>query len=526
MLRPTAPSGEWHDYWDDRTIGSYLSESAQTAPDAIAIVEGRTRLTYSDLLRSVQEFAGGLKSIGVQRGDVVSIILPNWWEAAVAMHAVTWMGAVVNPIVPIYRHAELSFIFRQAKTRAVIVPAVHRNFDYVTMLREVREQLDLPLAIVIARPESDTADDTHSWLDVATGSEPEVDEDAAASEVAMLLYTSGTTAEPKGVLHTHQTIGWEMRSIVSALELGPKDSIFMPSPVGHLTGAVYGVYLPTTFAQSATLLDIWDPRSAVDAIESENCTFGLGAPTFLRGILEEYAHRGVTPSLTSFLCGGTDVAPQLIRDAQQRLGGYVSRCYGMTEMPVFSLAGANTNSEIGAETDGLPVHPGRFRIENGVGNVGELVIDGPERFVGYLDPVANADAFTPDGFFRTGDIAEIDDRGAISIVGRKKDIIIRGGENISAAEVEAHLLDHPGIQDVAVVPVPDPVMGERVCAFVVPRGTEVPTVQGLFDFLRAKGLAAQKCPERIELIEELPRTPSGKVQKFLLRQTLQEMTDE
>ncbi|MFF0366425.1 AMP-binding protein [Micromonospora sp. NPDC005087] len=518
MLKPTRPAPRAYreqGYWADRTLTSYLV----TAPaDRLALTEGGRRFTYGELTDLTGRLAGALAGIGVHQHDVVTVELPNWWEAALTFHALAWAGCVTNPVVPIYRQDELTFILRQARSAVVVVPHVFRGFDYVEMMREILPRLDHRPTVVVVRPQGPLPEDFVAFDDLLTGAdrpEPVGDPD----DICLLLYTSGTTSEAKGVLHNHQTIVFEMQSIIDWMALTEDDRTFMGSPVGHLTGIVYGVWLPTLLRQSTSLLDVWEPGRAVDIIEGDRCTFSLGATPFLRGLVDEYARRGTPSALTTFLCGGADVPPALIRQARRQLDATVSRSYGSSELPVYCTSGPAISPDIAAETDGLPIPPDDGYLINVTDGVGELVARGPELFLGYLDPALNAEAFTPDGFFRTGDLATISPEGAVAIQGRSKDIIIRGGENISAAQVEQHLLEHPAIADVAVVAMPDEKLGEKACAFVVAAaGADPVAPPDLVAFLTGRGVAIQKCPERVETVAELPRTPSGKIQKFLLRE--------
>jgi cyclohexanecarboxylate-CoA ligase len=340
--------------------------------------------------------------------------------------------------------------------------------------------------------------------------------EARASDVCLLLYTSGTTAEPKGVLHSHDTLRYENRSMVELLDLTPYETVFMPSPVTHISGFLYGVLLPPMLGSTVVYLDIWDPERAADLIEAYQCRFTLGATPFLQGLVDAYDKKGHGAALRVFPCGGADVPPELIRRGRRVLGCAVMRVYGSSEFPTYSCSAPGDDVWLAAETDGPPIGPVQHRIDGPPGQPGELLVRGPELFLGYLDRQLNSEAFTPDGWFRTGDLAT-EDRGAITIRGRGKDIIIRGGENISAKQVEDCLYQHPSVREVAVVAMPDARMGETGCAFVVPQG-DPPTLQSLCAFLEQAGMARQKFPERLEIVSELPKTPSGKVQKFLLRQ--------
>jgi cyclohexanecarboxylate-CoA ligase len=381
----------------------------------------------------------------------------------------------------------------------------------------------LQTVVVVGKARRDHEVSFEDFLDGFHGSKPEpVTRDA--NDLALLLYTSGTTSAPKGALHTHNTLDYENRSIIELLGLSQEDVVFMPSPVGHITGILYGIQMPPMLRSGVVLLDIWEPTAGLELIQEHQCTFMLAATPFLYGLvhhpsLGEYD----VSSLRSFLCGGADVPPDLILNATTALDCMVARVYGSTEYPTATSGSAADPLEKRANTDGRAIGLARIRIvdehENdlGSGEDGELLARGPEMFVGYLDAELNKSAFTDDGWFRTGDLGRIDAEGHLEITGRKKDIIIRGGENLSAKEVEDHLFAHPGVAEVAVVGSPDPVLGERVCAVIVPEPGATLELAELIEWLLERKIAKQKLPESLIVLDQMPRTASGKIQKFRLR---------
>jgi cyclohexanecarboxylate-CoA ligase len=506
--------------WEGRTSGSFVAACAEHIPEQMAIVDGDRTIDYGELRDLVGRVGAALQRLGVGRGDVVTFQLPNWWEASVLYHAITWIGAVANPVVPIYRERELRFILQQARPRLLVLPESFRGHDYAAMATTLTAELETAHRpeVVLVRTHEQGASQYRSFDHLVThdgaGAPPVDDPDA----ICLLLYTSGTTADPKGALHSHQTLVYEARSIVRWFELGASDRVFMPSPVTHITGVLYGILTPPMTGTFCVLQEVWDPATAVDLIEEHECRFMVGATPFLQGLVDEYAARARASAIRVFGCGGADVPPELIRRARAVLDACVVRMYGSTEFPTSCSGGLDDPVEIAADTDGLPIGPVEHLIDGpDADGVGELLLRGPELFLGYLDSSLNDDAFTPDGFFRTGDFASIAAAtGAVTIHGRKKDIIIRGGENISAKEIEDLLYEHPSVQEVAVVAMPDARMGEKVCAVVVPSG-DPPTLDEFVSYLGRKQLAKQKLPERLELVAELPKTASGKVQKFVLR---------
>ena len=498
-------------------IADLLIVAARRSPDATALVEGEVSLTFAELLERASSFARTLLRLGVRPGDVVTAQLPTWWETEVVMYGVLLAGAVHNPVVSIYREHELGFVVAQARPRVLVVPGTVRGHDHLATARSILTGLgasDGPLPrLVVVRPDGPVPED----VTVFGSSEPAgaaLPERGVDDDVALLLYTSGSTADPKGALHSHRTLIHEARQVAGTARLSEADAVFMASPLTHITGLVFGSVLPVDLGIVSVLLDRWEPERAVDLIERHRCTFTVSATTFLLGLVRIHEGRGTRSSLRVFVCGGAEIGPELVRRARSVLGTRVVRCYGSTEFPTFSLGDPYDESDSTADNDGAVVPLASWRTDV---ETGELLIRGAELFLGYLDRRLDAEAFTDDGFFRTGDVVHIDERGA-TVVGRTKDIIIRGGENLSAIEIEDHLVQHPAVRDVAVVAMPDEVLGERACAFVVTApGAELDLV-GLRRFLTERGLAIQKVPERLELLTELPRTPSGKVQKFKLRE--------
>jgi cyclohexanecarboxylate-CoA ligase len=463
-----------------------------------------------------------LARCGVGKGDVVSFQLPNWLEAVVVHHATVRLGAVSNPIVPIYRAREVGFILRQARSRVFVVPDVFRGFDYRELVSEIRPGLpDLAHVLVVGTP----GDGMEAFADAFD--EPAQPEGVSrqSEDVVLLLYTSGTEANPKGVLHSHDTLIYECNSIVDLYSVTDADRVLMSSPVTHITGVLYGLQLPFIVGSGVVLQDIWDVATALDLIERERCSFTIGATPFLHGLVHapDLAERDIS-SMRVFGCGGADVPPALIRAAGERAGMTASRLYGSTECPTVTGTPVGERLDRHADTDGRSIGATEMRIvdesgaELGPGERGHLLVRGPDLCLGYLDASLNQDAFTEDGWFRTGDMAVRDDEGYLRIAGRAKDVIVRGGENLSAKEIEDLLFEHPDVEEVAVVGYPDEILGERACAIVVTAADL--QLEDLVDFLRERRVANQKLPEKLRVVDALPKTASGKVQKFRLRDQL------
>lgn len=497
----------------NRATPILLQEMGETLGSDTAVSEAGTKLTWRQLSDSSEETARRLTEHGIGRGDVVSVQLPNWWETVVVALAVWRLGAVLNPVTPIYRGAELRAIFGFAKPSLVLCPGNFGHVDYESMNRQALADAGSAAAVATIRPAPGTG-----GL-IARGDRPATELPAlsslSADDVSLLMFTSGTTGRPKGVLHSHRTLLYESSSIAERFELD-RPNVFMPSPLTHITGLLYGILLPIIAKGQVVLLDRWDPSAAVDLIEEEGCTFCVGATPFLSGLVYEYVQRQQVSSLRYFVCGGADVPPSVILDAEALMATFAVRAYGLTELPTLTCGSPSDAMSQRSGDDGSLTGSSQARLVDPEFGVGDLEARGPELFLGYLDAADNEQAFTADGWFRTGDLATIDgDR--IRIVGRRKDIIVRGGENLSPLEVEIHLLDLPGVTDVAVVGVADSVLGERACAMVVRDGPPL-TLAEIQAFLQGREIARQKFPEHVLMCDSLPRTASGKVQKFILRE--------
>jgi cyclohexanecarboxylate-CoA ligase len=528
-LRPSADDIERYTragYWTDDLIDEFVSTLASDEATAsrTAIVDGETRITYAELAQQVDAIAGALHDIGVRAGDVVSWQLPNWWELIPLHYGIMRAGGVSNPVLPIHRRNEVEFVLRQAETKVFVHPATFRGFDYRGMVADLAPQLPALEATFVVR--GDAAGEGRAFAELLRGG-PAPAVERSATDPALLMYTSGTTSDPKGVVHPHATLVRETRGCLETWEVTEDDRAFMAAPVTHITGLLYGIHLPAMVGGSVVLQDAWEPKRGLDLIERHRCTFTATATPFLYGMThDDELERRDLSSLRWVGVGGADVPPSMVREGETLLGAKVARSYGSTEFPTASIAWTTDPLDSRAETDGRAYEGVELRVVDDTGVVlptgerGELQARGPERFIGYLVPPPGEEVFDSEGWFATGDLARLDEQGRVTIEGRKKDIILRGGENISVPEVENHLYQHPKIAEVSVVAMPDPVLGERACAFVVPTGEEPPTLAELAEFLRSRGLAIQKVPERVEAIDELPKNSTGKVQKFKLRERI------
>ena len=514
--------------WTGVTLAQCARERARQEPDRLAVVDGDARLTFQQLYERGLRLASALRRAGLRPGDVISFQLPNWNEAMVLNLAAAIGGFVCNPIIPIYRDAEVGFILKSSRTRVLFVPEAFRSTDYLAMVERLRPSLPDLKEVVTVRSVRDGYACFDRWLSREVDdlikierSFPEVDPNA----VKLLLYTSGTTGNPKGVLHTHNTLRAEIDAVVAFWRLTSKDVVLMPSPVTHITGYLYALELPFAVAMKAVLMERWDPAQGVRLIAEHGASFSIGATPFLVELVSEVERQQMAlPSLRLYGSGGAPVPPEVVKRAMSVLPNCVTfRVYGSSEAPTVSLGVASGDpAERGATTDGkIANNEVRIVDSDGCdveeGREGEILVRGPEVMVGYTDPRHTEEAFDERGFFRSGDLGFVDEHGYITISGRKKDLIIRGGENISPKEVEDVLHCHPAVVEAAVVAMPHQRLGETVCAYVVLRPGAMLELPDVVAFLENAKLARQKFPERLGVVDELPHTASGKALKHVLR---------
>ncbi|MEA3075524.1 MAG: cyclohexanecarboxylate-CoA ligase [Actinomycetota bacterium] len=512
-------------FWDETTLAGRVRAHADADADRVAVVDdaGARSHTYGQLADHAERLAGHLLGAGVATGDVVSIQLPNVYEAAVAAVACQRIGAVINPLLPNYRHKELSHIWTTATPAAVLTPSTHRGFDYCAMVAGLRASTGLdPHHVVVGGPGGDVS--FEDAVDADGGRLPALAPDAAA--ISELIFTSGTEATPKAIMHSEQTTNFSVRVAYADLGLTPDDVVWMPSPVGHSTGFNYGLRFALYHGLTLVLQDAWDASVAVGLIEDHDCSYTLAATTFLKELTELAHDTGSTlPTMRTFGCGGAPVPAELVESAA-RVGINVLRLYGSTEVLVGTWNRNDSPPDARVGTDGIAMSHvevmtvGEDGEPCGPGQPGEIYTRGPNTCLGFFDdPERTQATFTADGWVRSGDLAVIDDRGYLTVVGRKKEIIIRGGINIAPMEIEELLLQFPEVDRVAVVGIPDERLGERMCACVVTRPGTSLDFETMVARLRATGLATYKLPERLELLPALPMTASGKVQKHeILRQ--------
>ena len=518
----SADALQLHD--DVQTLAAYARRRALQYPDRVAFYEAGRTIGYGSLLSEAEALAGSLWRSGLRPGDVVSFQLPNWIETAIINLAANLLGLRCNPIVPIYRDSELLAILSTARTRCFFVPHVWGGFDYAAMARRLQSNLPELQLVATVRTNQPGCPDYEALLAAGRGAEPPWPVlDPTADK--LLMFTSGTSGRAKGVLHSQASLVAPLMRACAKWPLREHDCVLMPSPVTHITGYCCGLEMPLVLGTRTVLMDRWNAATAVQLIQAENVGATVGATPFLKELLDAAEAAGTSlPSLRVFACGGAAVPAQLIERADRLLSGRAFRVYGMSEAPLITFGvTADDPPQVAAHTDGR-LNGYEVRVVDTQSAAepaadGEIWVRGSGLFRAYLDPADGTDAFTPDGFFRTGDLGRrVGD--ALLITGRKKDLIIRGGENISAKEIEDVLLGDPAIREAAAVSMPHERLGETVCLYAVLAPGRTMELQQVCEILERAGLARQKFPQRLVVVEELPKTPSGKVRKDLLRARL------
>jgi cyclohexanecarboxylate-CoA ligase len=524
--------------WLNRTLRSVLTEVAAQHPGRTALIGrrldgGRSSMTYQEFDRETSRTAAGLARLGIAAGDVAAIMMPNGVEYPCFLFALNEIGAIYTGIPVAYGERQAAAIIRNSGASTLIIQRSWRSADCLALARKLRATVPCLRRIVIvgedggtARGDGDLADDEVRW---SGGEEPGPSKFAppAPEDICYLGFTSGTTGAPKGAMHSHETLLYPAKAL--AEHLGPP--VFgepmiqlVGSPVGHHTGFVWGVLFTVWLAGTGVHVNVWNPDWAADVIREEKATSLFGAPTFLQDLMRTSLARDSCCPLRCVVVAGSTVPRGLPARAARALGAYIAPAWGMTECGILTSA---TPAEPDAiiRTDGsvLPGSDVRVVDTNGAdvapGVVGDLLMTGPGVAVGYFGrPDATREAFTGGLWFRTGDTAARDRRGWLELRGRTKDIIIRGGENIPVTDVETVILEHPDVLAAAVVGYPDERLGERACAVLVLRAGATLSLAGLTQHLLRAGLSKHYLPERLMVQDELPMTPSGKVQKYRLRE--------
>jgi acyl-CoA synthetase (AMP-forming)/AMP-acid ligase II len=488
------------------TLWDLICARAEQTPDAPMVIdESREPLTFARYRDESERAAAGLLALGVGEGTVVSWILPTTNHAFVLVGALSRLGAVQNPILPIYREREVGFIAKQAQPQLLVVPGVYRGFDFEAMGKQIAADNNGLEVLVCDGP-------------IPTGDPSTLPEwsPPAQPPVRWLFYTSGSTADPKGAQHTDETILAVSKGMADCLALTPNDRNGLIFPFTHIAGPIWlGSGLIVGLCH--LVMAAFDPAATVEFFKEQDVTIAGSGTIFHMAYLNaqrEAPGSPLFPHVRNFPGGGAPKPPQLHYDMRKEMGAPILSGYGLTEAPILTMARSDDPDDKLANTEGRPMAGVELKLVTldgdiaGPGEEGEIRAKAPQLMKGYLDSSLDADAFDEEGYFRTGDLGRLDD-GYIIITGRVKDIIIRKGENISAKEVEDLLFTHPKVSDVAVIGLPDASSGERACAVVV--GELV--FDEMRDFLKEKGLRMQAIPEQLEIVDALPRNPAGKVLK-------------
>lgn len=527
-------------FWHDRTINDDLEACLAACPDKLALTAYRLeagdlrRFTYRELGQMVDRVAVGLARLGVQKNDVVACQLPNWWHFTVTYLACSRIGAVINPLMHIFRERELNFMLKHGEAKVIIAPKTFRGFDFEAMIKGIQPNLsDLKHVVVVDGKEANSFEALLSgpaWekqadaKDILSAHRPEPD------DITQLIYTSGTTGEPKGVMHSANTVMANIIPYAHRLQLDAEDVVLMASPMAHQTGFMYGLMMPIMLKASAVLQDIWEPNKAVEIIQLEKASFTMASTPFLTDLTRTVIEKKTSvPTLKTFLCAGAPIPGPLVEQARAALKTKIVSAWGMSENGAVTLIKIDDPDERAFTTDGMPLPGVELKVVESdasepalpVGTPGKLFLRACSNFGGYLKR-PHLNGTDVDGWFDTGDLARIDEQGYVRITGRSKDVIIRGGENIPVVEIESLLYRHPAVAMAAIVAYPDERLGERACAVVVTKPGESFDMPTMVAYLKGQKVALQYIPEKLEVRQSMPSTPSGKIQKFKLREELRD----
>lgn len=509
-------------WWTDATLGTMVADGLAQAGDARFQVRSAARPwvgTMADVDRAARALATSLQAGGVGPGDVVVIQLPNWVEAGIAFWAAAYLAAVAVPVVHFYGAKEVDYILKVTEPAVVITADTFRGIDYLSTYADLLARRPGPRWLVVGDTTPSAlpapAEPFSALLDAEPLAAPvRVDPDTPA----IVAFTSGTTRDPKGVVHSHRTIGFEARQLESGYPGGGPPQI-TGAPVGHFIGMLNAFLIPLLRQQAVNLIDVWDPGEVLRMMREEQLTVSGGATYFLTSLLDHPDFSDEHLRLMPFAGLGGSTVPIAVTERATRMGIKVWRSYGSTEHPSITGCRITEPERKRLTTDGHPLLGVEIRLDED----GEILSRGPDCFLGYTDPALTASVFDADGWYRTGDVGVLDDDGYLTITDRVSDIIIRGGENVSAQEVEELLLQLDAIAEAIVVAAPDERLGERVAAVLrLHAGRSPLSLDDVRAHLAAAGLARQKWPESLHHVRDVPRTASGKVQKFRLRQQLRD----
>ncbi|EEG9053824.1 TPA: medium-chain fatty-acid--CoA ligase [Escherichia coli] len=515
--------------WGDASLADYWQQTARAMPDKIAVVDNHgASYTYSALDHAASCLANWMLAKGIESGDRIAFQLPGWCEFTVIYLACLKIGAVSVPLLPSWREAELVWVLNKCQAKMFFAPTLFKQTRPVDLILPLQNQLP-QLQQIVGVDKLAPATSSLSLSQIIADNTPLTTAITThGDELAAVLFTSGTEGLPKGVMLTHNNILASERAYCARLNLTWQDVFMMPAPLGHATGFLHGVTAPFLIGARSVLLDIFTPDACLALLEQQRCTCMLGATPFVYDLLNVLEKQPADLSaLRFFLCGGTTIPKKVARECQQ-LGIKLLSVYGSTESSPHAVVNLDDPLSRFMHTDGYASAGVEIKVVDDArktlppGCEGEEASRGPNVFMGYFDePELTARALDEEGWYYSGDLCRMDEAGYIKITGRKKDIIVRGGENISSREVEDILLQHPKIHDACVVAMPDERLGERSCAYVVLKAPHHSlSLEEVVAFFSRKRVAKYKYPEHIVVIEKLPRTASGKIQKFLLRKDI------
>lgn len=515
--------------WGDASLADYWQQTARAMPDKIAVVDNHgASYTYSALDHAASCLANWMLAKGIESGDRIAFQLPGWCEFTVIYLACLKIGAVSVPLLPSWREAELVWVLNKCQAKMFFAPTLFKQTRPVDLILPLQNQLP-QLQQIVGVDKLAPATSSLSLSQIIADNTPLTTAITThGDELAAVLFTSGTEGLPKGVMLTHNNILASERAYCARLNLTWQDVFMMPAPLGHATGFLHGVTAPFLIGAHSVLLDIFTPDACLALLEQQRCTCMLGATPFVYDLLNVLEKQPADLSaLRFFLCGGTTIPKKVARECQQ-LGIKLLSVYGSTESSPHAVVNLDDPLSRFMHTDGYAAAGVEIKVVDDArktlppGCEGEEASRGPNVFMGYFDePELTARALDEEGWYYSGDLCRMDEAGYIKITGRKKDIIVRGGENISSREVEDILLQHPKIHDACVVAMPDERLGERSCAYVVLKAPHHSlSLEEVVAFFSRKRVAKYKYPEHIVVIEKLPRTASGKIQKFLLRKDI------
>lgn len=515
--------------WGDASLADYWQQTARAMPDKIAVVDNHgASYTYSALDHAASCLANWMLAKGIESGDRIAFQLPGWCEFTVIYLACLKIGAVSVPLLPSWREAELVWVLNKCQAKMFFAPTLFKQTRPVDLILPLQNQLP-QLQQIVGVDKLAPATSSLSLSQIIADNTPLTTAITThGDELAAVLFTSGIEGLPKGVMLTHNNILASERAYCARLNLTWQDVFMMPAPLGHATGFLHGVTAPFLIGARSVLLDIFTPDACLALLEQQRCTCMLGATPFVYDLLNVLEKQPADLSaLRFFLCGGTTIPKKVARECQQ-LGIKLLSVYGSTESSPHAVVNLDDPLSRFMHTDGYAAAGVEIKVVDDArktlppGCEGEEASRGPNVFMGYFDePELTARALDEEGWYYSGDLCRMDEAGYIKITGRKKDIIVRGGENISSREVEDILLQHPKIHDACVVAMPDERLGERSCAYVVLKAPHHSlSLEEVVAFFSRKRVAKYKYPEHIVLIEKLPRTASGKIQKFLLRKDI------